>query len=218
MKSDSELRQAVLEELEWEPSVTSAEVGVTVKDGVVTLTGWVESHAEKTSAYHAAARVFGVRAVADDLKVRLSDYNERTDSDIARSAANAIAWTSTVPQDCVKVIVEDGWLTLEGKVNWRYEKDAAEAAVRSLRGVVGVSNEIVVEPLIEKLEVKSKIEKAFERNAHLKMRKISVDADGTRIILRGKVHSFLEREEAERAAWSTPGVTGVENNLVVQSE
>jgi osmotically-inducible protein OsmY len=216
MKNDAELRQAVLDKLEWEPSIKSTKIGVGVDDGVVTLNTEVESYAEKVAVLDTASRVFGVRAVADEIKVRLRDYNERSDADIARSAANAIAWNATVPQDCVKVFVEEGWVTLEGEVNWQRERQDAEIAVRSLRGIIGVSNEIVVRPLVEKLEVKSEIEKALQRDAQLEAKKIRVETDGTKITLRGKVCSCIEREAAERAVWATPGVAEVENDLVVE--
>jgi osmotically-inducible protein OsmY len=156
-----------------------------------------------------------VRGVADEIKVRLSDFNERTDADIARSAANALAWTTTVPADCLKVLVENGWLTLEGEVNWQFEKDAAEVAVHSLRGIVGVSNDIVVRPIVEKLEVNNRIKDAFERHAHIDAKGVKVETKGTRIILRGTVSSCFERKEAERIAWATPGVTEVEDDLIV---
>ena len=216
MKSDGELQQAVLDELEWDPSIKSSRIGVSVEDGIATLAGEVESYAEKLAVLHAASRVFGVRGVADEVKVRLPDYNERTDADIARSAANAIAWTATVPSDCVKVEVENGWVTLEGEVNWQFEKDAAEASLRSLRGITGISNDIVVRPIIEKLEVKNKIEKALDRHAQIDAKNIRIQTEGTKIILHGKVSSCAEKGEAERVAWATPGVTEVENDLLVE--
>ena len=215
MKSDVELRKAVLDELDWEPRINSSRIGVRLEDGIVTLSGEVESYAEKETAFRAASRVFGVRGVADELKVRLPDYDERTDADIARSAANAIAWTASVPADCVKVVVENGWVTLEGEVNWQFEKEAAEASVASLRGIVGISNDIVVRPVVEGLDVKSRIDDAFERHAQIDAKRIYVETKGTTITLRGKVSSCLERNEAERVAWATPGVTDVENWLVV---
>ena len=215
MESDSELKRTVLNELGWDPSLNASRIGVSVEDGIATLTGEVESYAEMVAALHAASRVFAVRGVADEIKVRLPDYNERTDADIARSAANALAWTATVPRDCVKVLVENGWLALEGEVNWQFEKEAAEAAVRSLRGIVGISNDVVVRPIVDRLEVKGRIEDAFERHAHIDAKRAKVETKGTKIILSGKVSSCFERKEAERIAWATPGVTEVEDNLIV---
>ena len=218
MKSDVELRQAVLNELEWDPRIKSSRVAVRIEDGIATLSGVVDSNSEKEAALYAASRVFGVRGVAEEIRVRLPDYDERTDADIARSAANAIAWNAAVPPDCVKVVVENAWVTLEGEVNWQHEKDAAEGSIRSLRGIVGISNDIVVRPIVEGRDVKSGIEDAFERHAQIDAKRISVDAKGTRIILRGKVSSCLERREAEQVAWSAPGVTSVENYLVVATD
>jgi osmotically-inducible protein OsmY len=205
-----------MSELEWEPSVNAAGIGVSAKDGVITLTGFVESYSEKLAARDAASRVFGVKAIADELKVRLADYNKWTDEDIGRSAANAIAWSAVVPKDCVKAVVQNGWVTLEGEVNWYFESRAAEEAVRHIRGVVGISNEIVVEPLVQKLEVTNKIKDAFERNGRLDAPNIKVETQGNTVILSGSVHSFVEKEEATTAAWSAPGVSGVQNNLKVK--
>jgi osmotically-inducible protein OsmY len=218
MKNDNEVQDDVMHELHWEPSVKAAGIGVSAKDGVITLTGSVESYSEKLAARNAAGRVFGVKAIADELEVRLPDYNKRTDEDLARSVANAIAWNAKIPKDCVKAVVQDGWVTLEGEVNWQYERHAAEEAVHHLRGVLGISNEIVVKPLVQMVEVTGKIISAFERNARFDARKIKVDARGNTIILNGSVRSFAEREDAELAAWSTPGVSEVENNLTVKSD
>ncbi len=216
MKNDAVLKDDVAAELEWEPSVKAAGIGVSAKDGVVTLTGSVDSYSEELSASEAASRVFGVKAVADELTVRLPDYNTWTDEDLARSAANAIAWNVNVPKDCVKVVVKDGWITLTGEVNWQFEKGAAKEAVHHSRGLRGVSNEIAVKPVVEKLAVTDKIRSAFERNGRLDAGKIKVETRGSQIALNGSVHSVAEREEAALAAWSTPGVTGVENKLTVR--
>ena len=215
MKSDRELQQAILDELEWDPRVNSSRIGVSVEDGVATLGGEVESYPERLSVLHDASKVFGVRAVADEVKVRLPDYNERTDADIARSAANAIAWTATVPAGCVKVLVENGWVTLEGEVNWQFEKEAAVASITTIRGVVGVSNDIVVRPIIDKIEARDRIEKALERHAQIDAENIRIETEGTKVVLRGTVSSCVERQEAKRVAWATNGVTEVENDLVV---
>jgi osmotically-inducible protein OsmY len=216
MESDAVLKDDVTAELEWEPSVKASGIGVSAKDGVVTLSGSVDSYSEGLSAWNAASRVFGVRAVADELTVRLPDYNKWSDEDLARSAANAIAWNVNVPRDCVKVMVKDGWITLTGEVNWQYEKGAAKEAVHHSRGLRGVSNEIVVRPIVEKLDGTDNIRSAFERNGRLDAGKIKVDTKGNHITLNGAVHSFSEKAEAALAAWSTPGVAGVEDKLTVK--
>jgi osmotically-inducible protein OsmY len=215
LKSDAMLKEDVSAELIWEPSVKASGIGVSAKDGIVTLTGSVESYSEELSAWSAASRVFGVKAVADEIKVRLPDYNKWTDEDLARSAANAVAWNVSVPKDCVKVVVKDGWVTLTGEVNWQYQREAARNAVHYLRGLRGVSNEIAVKPAFEKLDVTNKITSAFERNGRLDAGKITVDTRGNKITLNGSVSSFTEKEEAGIAAWSTPGVSAVDNRLVV---
>lgn len=213
--NDSELQQDVIRELHWEPSVDAAHIGVAVHDGVVTLTGYVSSYAEKYAVENAAKRVQGVRAVANELEVRLPGSSERIDVDIARDAVAALARNVLVPQDRIKVTVRNGFVTLEGEVEWNFEKDAAENAVRDIAGVTGVSNLIRVKPRVEPDDLKKKIDEAFKRTAELDAKNIQVEVDGGKVILRGKVRSWAEREAAAREAWSAPGVWAVENLIVV---
>ncbi|HYR44519.1 MAG TPA: BON domain-containing protein [Terriglobia bacterium] len=214
--SDLALKRSVESELNWESAIKSAAaIGVRVKDGVVTLTGPVESYSEKLAAERAALRVAGVKAVANDLEVRLPSSSERTDEDIAKAAANALDWTSGIPRDKIKVVVDKGWITLKGAVDWRYQRTTAEDAVRYLWGVKGVINLIEVQPSASKTVVKDKIEEALKRDAELDAQRIKVETSGSKVILKGTVHSWFERQEAERVAWDAPGVTKVENEIAV---
>jgi len=214
MKRDTELQQNVMAELKWEPSIKAAQIGVAVTDGVVTLTGTVDTFAQKYAAERAAERVSGVRAIAEDLHVMTPGEYNKTDPEIARAAANALLWDVEVPQNGIKVVVRNGWVTLEGAVSWYYEKASAERAVRYLTGVKGVINLIDVRPAgPQASDVKAKIEAALKRNAELDARRIQVEADGGIVTLRGEVRSFIEREDAERAAWAAPGVRIVKDEL-----
>jgi osmotically-inducible protein OsmY len=215
--TDLEIRKNVEAELSFEPSVNAAEIGVAVKDGIVTLTGRVDSYWEKIAAEEAAARVSGVKAVANELEVRLPFSNERTDEDIARAAVNRLEWTITVPKDRIKVKVSKGWVTLEGEVDWQFQKKAAEDAVRSLVGIKGVINHIMVKERPSTAEVKAKIEEALKRSAEVDASRITVETEGDKVILKGAVRSWFEREEAERAAWRVPGVRSVDNRIVVST-
>jgi osmotically-inducible protein OsmY len=216
MKTDAQLQQDVMDELKWDPSVKAA-IRVDVKDGVVTLSGYVDSYSKKWAADRAAARVFGVKAVAEEIQVRLPGYLKRPDESIARVASNALEWDVSVPHDRVKVQVQNGSVTLTGEVDWWFQKNAAENAVRHLVGVVSVSNGITITPESKHLDedVKTNIESAFHRNAVLDARRITVETSGGKVILRGSVHSWLEREQVQRAAWASPGVSEVESHITI---
>lgn len=214
--TDEEIKQQVLDELKWDPEVEPTDVGVEVDDGVVTLTGTVESYPMKYAAEQAAKRVLGVKAVANNIEVKLPGERMRTDTDIAQAAVNALQWNTQVPDERIKVTVRNGWVTLEGNVDWSYQKEAAKRAVENLIGVKGVSNLIEVRsPKVSPIEVKSSIEDALERSAELDARRIRVEAQDGKVILSGTVRSWAARQEAENAAWGTKGVSDVENRLTI---
>ena len=215
-KTDTQLQADVLAELKYEPSVKVTDIGVLVKDGVVTLNGYATTFSEKWGAVRSAKRVAGVKAIADDIEVKLSNSLGRTDGEIAAAAANQIEWSWTVPTKSVQVTVREGWITLEGQVEWWYQKDAAESAVRHLSGVKGVSNSISIKPKVTSTDVETAIKAAFERNALVDAKRIHAETSGSKVVLRGKVPNYAEREEAERVAWAAPGVFSVDNQLTVQ--
>ncbi len=214
-RTDEEIQRDILEELKWDTRVRPNEIGVAVKDGVVTLTGWVDSYLKKMAAEEAAHRVRGVKAVVNDIEVRLPSSAERTDEDLAKAALNALQWQAGVPADKLEVTVSHGWVTLKGEVEYGYQKREAERAVERLSGVRGVINLIRVKPGLSPTDLKQKIEQALVRNAELDAKRITVEVQGSKVILYGTVRSYAEKKAAEEAAWAAPGVSEVENHIVI---
>ena len=215
MKTDDEIKRDVEAELRWDPDIDATDIAVSAKQGVVTLAGFVKSYMDKYEAEKAAKRVSGVVGVANDIEVRLPSIDERPDPEIARDAVSALKAQLPLSAEKIKVVVKDGWLTLEGQVEWHYQRQSAESAVRRVKGVRGVSNLVLVKPSASPWEVKRKIEEALKRSAEIDANRITVEANGSEVVLKGTVRSWIERQEAERAAWAAPGVTKVIDNISV---
>ena len=213
--TDTELKLHVQSALAWEPSVDADDVGISVDRGVVTLRGSVRSYAEKIAAERTVLHVYGVKGVANDIAVHLGRTFERTDTEIAQAAVAALKWNTMLPDNRVTVSVTDGYLTLKGTLDWQYQKDVALRAVRDITGVKGVANEIALKPRVKAGDIQDKIEAAFKRSAEIDARRVNVTALDGKVILSGNVHSWAERQEAERAAWAAPGVTRVEDRLTI---
>lgn len=215
MRSDSEIKEDVEEELGWDPDIDATDIGVSVRDGIVTLSGFVRSYNQKLRAESDAKRIAGVLGVANDIEVRLPVVNRRPDPDIARDAVTELQSELPYSSEHIKVIVKDGWITLEGRLEWNYQRDRAAEAVRKVRGVKGVINLIELKPRISPTDIRRNIEEAFRRNAEIDANRVQVEANDGEVILKGTVRSWIEREEAERVAWAAPGVRKVEDRITI---
>lgn len=214
-KTDSELQRDVLDELEWEPSIDHAEIGVSVIDGVVALNGYVASYAEKIAAEHAAMRVDGVKALADEIKVRYASDRKTADHEIAKRILDIFAYDVLIPEDRIKVAVERGWVSLSGEVEWKYQSDEAARAAGKVSGVTGVSNNIAISSKASIHDIRQRIEEAFKRQAGLDAASVTIATSGHKVTLGGKVKAWHERQLAEQAAWAAPGVTQVEDRIMI---
>lgn len=217
MKTDSEIQKDVIDEIGWEPLLHENEVGVSVKNGIVTLSGTVDSYAKKIAAENAAKRVAGVKAVAEDILIEYTSDGKRSDSAIAGAVVDALKWHSAMKENKIRVKVENGWVTLEGDVEWEFQKNSARYMVENLYGVNGITNLIRIKPSASPVEITRKINAAFHRSATLDSGKIQVGVNGSKVTLSGKVRSYSEKKDAENAAWLAPGVTEIENKLEIDS-
>ena len=215
MRTDSEIKKDVEDELRWDPDIDATDIGVAVHNGVATLTGFVRSYMQKTQAERDAKRVAGTLGLANDIEVRLPYINKRPDPEVARDAVMKLQNELPYSSQFIKVTVKDGWLTLEGALEWNYQRERAEKAVRTVRGVVGVANNITLRPRVSASDVKRQIEEALKRSAELDANRITVETSGSKVTLKGTVRSWAERTEAERAAWQAPGVTAVDDQISI---
>jgi len=215
MKTDAELKKDVVAELSWDPAVVSEAVGVAVKDGVVTVSGHLDNYAQKFAVEHALRRVHGLKAIALDLDVRLSPQHERSDTEIAEAAGQALKWSALLPADKIQLTVENGWVTLQGELDWEYQRQNAEKAIRPLLGVVGVSNQITLKPRPIPADITERITQALQRQALHEAKRVQIDVDGSTVTLRGQVPSWRDRNAIQSAAWAAPGVQSINNELRV---
>lgn len=215
MKTDSQIQRDVMEELNWDPSLNASEIGVAVKDGVVTLSGYVEVYAGKRAAENAAMRISGVKAVAEDIVVKQVAADKKNDTDIATAILNSLKWLSAINDEKIKIMVEDGWVALNGEVEWNYQKDLIKSTVENIYGVTGITNLIKLTSKTKPIDVKRKIKEAFHRSASIDANNITVETSEHKVILNGIVRSYAEKKDAETAAWSLPGITKVVNNLEI---
>ncbi len=214
-RSDTDIHKDIVAEFHWEPSLRDDDIAVAVRDGVVTLAGFADSYADKWKAERIASKIRGVKAIANDIEIKLPSASQRADPDIARAVVNALQWNISVPADRIKTKVEKGWVTLEGEADYNYQKDAAERAIRYLTGVKGITNLITVKQRATPADLKERIKEALQRSAQFDAERITVEVQGNKAILRGTVRSYAEMKEAERAALKAPGITEVENRLTV---
>lgn len=215
MRTDAEIQKDVMEELKWVPLLRSTEIGVAVKDGVVTISGIVDSYAKKVAAEKAATRVSGVKALAEDIEVKISGTGKRTDTEIAEAVLNALKWHSAMQENKIKVKVDNGWVTLEGEVEWEFQRSGARLMVEDLQGVTGIINNIRIVSKILATDIKEKISSAFQRNATIDADQIKIKVDGHKVVLTGKVRSWVEKNDAENAAWLAPGINTVDNKIEI---
>ena len=217
MKTDLEIQKNVMEELRWDPILNASEIGVAVKNGIVTLSGTIDSYFKKEEAENAAKRVAGVRAVATDIEVSSLISQGKSDTEIAREIGEALKYNSAVKEDKIKIKVDNGWVTLEGQVNWEYEKIAVRTAVKNIAGIKGMANLIRIKPTATSKDLQKKIQSAFQRHASLDAQRIRVTIEGNKAILSGKVRSWIEKSDAEDVTWRAPGITSVENQLMIDA-
>ncbi len=216
MKTDMEIQKDVIDQLKWEPFLNASQIGVAVKNGIVTLSGQVDTYSKKVLAEKTVKKVSGVKAIAEDIQVGLSPAYKKNDTEVAEAVVNALRWHTMIPEDKIKVSVEDGNVKLEGDVEWEYQRNQAKTTIENLTGVRFVTNLIAVKPKITPYELQQKITAAFQRSANIDASKVTTEVLGSRVILRGKVRSFAEKEDAENAVWAAPGVVTVENKLVIE--